>query len=90
MTQAHHGAITCSNSVAVAFDHAYYIEQAAKVQVEWEKLSIEQQSTIEDSTAAMTFKQLESNKCDFAHVHLNAFLKKYALDFSSQLFDTSG
>ena len=36
MLQANHGAITCAASLAVAFDHAYYIEQAAKVQVSME------------------------------------------------------
>lgn len=83
MLQAHHGAIIATTSLAVAFDHAYYLEQAAKVQVEWEKLSSEKQSLIDDNVAQATFKQLEHNKHDFARVHLNAFLKKYALDFSA-------
>ena len=40
---AHHGVITCGATLAVAFDHAYYIEKAAMVQVEWEKLPFEGQ-----------------------------------------------
>ena len=83
MLQAHHGTIVCTDNLAVAFDHAYYIEQAAKVQVEWEKIRPEQQSLIEDEVAEATFKQLEKNKHHFAEVHLNAFLKKYALEFST-------
>jgi len=81
--QAHHGAIIATTSLAVAFDHAYYIEQAAKVQIEWEKLPSEKQSLIDEDVARATFNQLERNKHDFAQVHLNAFLKKYALDFSA-------
>jgi len=83
MLQAHHGTIVYTDNLAVAFDHAYYIEQAAKVQIEWEKLRPEQQSLIEDDVAKATFKQLEKNKHHFAEVHLNAFLKKYAVDFST-------
>ena len=73
---AHHGAITCGESLAVAFDHAYYIEQAAMVQMEWEKCPIEKQKLIEDETASATFDQLENNKSAFAQVHLNAFINK--------------
>jgi ribulose-5-phosphate 4-epimerase/fuculose-1-phosphate aldolase len=73
---AHHGAVTVGNSLAVAFDHAYYLEQAAMVQVEWEKYPTVKQSLIEETVALSTCSQLENNKSAFAQVHLNSFINK--------------
>ena len=73
---ANHGCITVGETLAVAFDHAYYIERAAMVIVELAKTNSKYKK-IDENVAKMTFNQLENNKKPFALVHLNAFIKKY-------------
>ena len=75
---ANHGVILASTHLAVTFDHAYYIERAASVQLQIQNLSA---NTISDEVADMTFNQLENNKLAFAQVHLNSFINKFQSDF---------
>lgn len=73
---ANHGSITVGKTLAVAFDHAYYLERAAMVQVEAMQCN-KVVTQIDADTAEMTYQQLTANKEDFAKVHLYAFVKKY-------------
>ena len=75
---ANHGVIVASTHLAVTFDHTYYIERAASVQLQIQNLSA---NTISDDVADMTFNQLENNKLAFAQVHLNSFINKFQSDF---------
>ena len=75
---ANHGVIVASTHLAVAFDHTYYIERAALVQLQIQKSP---SNKISDDVAEMTFNQLESNKLAFAQVHLNSFINKFHSDF---------
>ena len=36
---SHHGAFFCNNTLALAFDAAYFLERALMVQLKWMKLS---------------------------------------------------
>ena len=75
---ANHGVIVASTHLAVAFDHTYYIERAALVQLQMQNSS---SNKISDDVAEMTFNQLENNKLAFAQVHLNSFINKFQSDF---------
>ena len=75
---ANHGVIVASTHLAVAFDHTYYIERAALVQLQIQNSS---SNKISDDVAEMTFNQLENNKLAFAQVHLNSFINKFQSDF---------
>ena len=75
---ANHGVIAASTHLAVTFDHIYYIERAASVQLQIENW---QANKISDDVAEMTFNQLENVKLAFSQVHLNSFINKFQSDF---------
>ena len=50
---AHHGVFAMGPTLSVAFDHAYFVEIAAKIQLEWLKLPQEIRRTIPDNEAQL-------------------------------------
>ena len=50
---AHHGVFTVGPTLSVAFDHAYFVEIAAKIQLEWLKLPHEIRRTIPTKEAQL-------------------------------------
>ena len=50
---AHHGVFTMGRTLSVAFDHAYFVEIAAKIQLEWLKLPSEIRRTIPSTEAQL-------------------------------------
>ena len=68
-------------SLSVAFDHAYFIEIAAKIQLEWMKLPSELRLTIPIDQAQLTYEQTQAELNVVSQHHLNAFREKYEPDF---------
>jgi len=78
---SHHGAFFCNNTLALAFDAAYFLERALMVQLKWMKLSKQpdgkyQLKTIPDDIALMTRDQQKRTIPVNAQVHLDAMIKK--------------
>ena len=61
----------------MAFDRAYFLEQAAKVQIGWMSFPAEQQSHISQTVCDHTAEQLIGAAVSYGQVHLNAFINKH-------------
>ena len=64
-------------TLPIAFDHAYFIEIAAKIQLEWMKLPRELRLTISPDKAQLTYDQSQAELDYASKHHLNAFRQKF-------------
>ena len=78
---AHHGVFTMGATLSIAFDHAYFIEIAAKIQLEWMKLPSDLRLTIPHDKAQLTYEQSQAELNAVSQHHLNAFREKFEPDF---------
>ena len=72
---AHHGVIVVGASVAQAFDHLYYLERAAELQVKAMSCNVPLR-LVADEVAKKTVQQFGREREHWARLHLNALRKK--------------
>lgn len=72
---AHHGVIVVGASVAQAFDHLYYLERAAELQVKAMSCNVPLR-LVADEVAKKTVQQFGRAREHWARLHLNALRKK--------------